>query len=213
MKIYWDTISNQMREIMSEFGRNPIGEKFYLAGGTALAMQLGHRQSIDFDYFSKTEDIPSIRESLYQALQPYDPVLADSSWGNLVFLAHGVRVGFYGYGYELVEPIVPVETSQLASIADICLMKLDALLARASRKDFHDIYAICKTASLGQLLDLAPKKYPHVRDFHTQVVKRLVFFERADQEQALPLIQDVPWNTVKEFFRQQAVELGKSWLQ
>jgi hypothetical protein len=213
MKIFWNTISSQMHEILDIFGGSDIGAKFYLAGGTALALQLGHRHSIDLDYFSQTEDIPSIREALHHALQSFAPILADSSWGNLVFLVNEVRVGFYGYGYGMVEPLISMENTRLASIADIGLMKLDALLARASRKDYHDIYVICQQLSLTDLLDLAPGKFPHIRDFQTQVVKRLAYFERADQEQPPTLVQDVPWNTVKAFFQQQALELGKSWLQ
>lgn len=101
---------------------------------------------------------------------------------------------------------------RLASVADIGLMKLDALLAHASRKDFHDLYAICKTMTLRELLDLAPQKYPYIRDFEAQVVKRLAYFERAEQEEPLSLIQKVSWERVKNFFRQQAKEVGRSWL-
>ncbi|MFH1633333.1 MAG: nucleotidyl transferase AbiEii/AbiGii toxin family protein [Chloroflexota bacterium] len=213
MKIFWNTISPQMRRVMGVFSGSEIGSSFYLAGGTALALQLGHRQSFDLDFFSPAEDIPSIRQSLLLALKPFDPILADSSWGNVVLLAGSVRVGFYGYGYAMVNPLVNIEGFRLAGIADIGLMKLDALLSRASRKDFHDLYAICQNLSLRQLLNLAPNKYPGTRDFESQVVKRLVYFERADREAPLPTIKEVSWETVKAFFRQQAAELGKNWLR
>jgi hypothetical protein len=212
MTIYWETISATMRQVMAAFGRSEIGARFYLAGGTALALQLGHRHSVDLDFFSASEDVPSIRQPLTAALQAFDPILADTSWGNLVFLASGVRVGFYGYGYDMIAPWVEADGVRLAGINDIALMKMDALLARASRKDFHDLYAICQSVSLRTLFDLAPQKYPSVRDFEAQVVKRLVFFERAEQEEPLPLIEEVAWETVKAFFRQQAAQLGQSWL-
>jgi hypothetical protein len=210
--IYWDTISPSMRRVMNVFGGSQIGASFYLAGGTALALQLGHRRSVDLDFFSSSEDIPTIRQPLLQALQSLAPLLADSSWGNLVFLASGVQVGFYGYGYPMVAPFTEVEGARLASVADIGLMKLDALLARASRKDFYDLYAICQAHSLRQLLDDAPLKYPDIRDFEAQVVKRLAYFERADQEEQPVLIREIPWEAVKEFFRQQALDFGRSWL-
>lgn len=212
-KIHWETISKTMHQIMGMFGQSDIGVQFYLAGGTALALHLGHRRSFDLDFFSPSQDIPSIRHVLEEALKPFKPVLADSAWGNLVFLAAGVRVGFYGYGYPLVAPFVIADPMRLASLADIGLMKLDALQARASRKDFHDLYAICQRMPLRQLLDLAPQKYTTSRDFEVQVVKRLAFFDRADQEEPLPLIENVPWETVKTFFRQQAVSLGRNWLR
>jgi hypothetical protein len=112
----------------------------------------------------------------------------------------------------MVAPFSEVEGVQLASVADISLMKLDALLARASRKDFHDLYAICQRIPLQDLLDLAPEKYSATRDFGAQVVKRLVYTERADLEEPLPLIEEVSWGTVKTYFREQAVDLGRSWL-
>jgi hypothetical protein len=133
--------------------------------------------------------------------------------GNLVFLADNVRVGFYGYGYSLVAPLVETEIGRLASVADIALMKMDALLARASRKDFHDLYAICKRISLRELFDMAPNKYPSVRDFEAQVTRHMVYFERAEQETPVPLIEKVDWETVKRWFRAQAKEIGNSWLE
>jgi len=210
--IFWETISNEMRQMMKVFARAEIGTRFYLAGGTALALQLGHRRSIDLDYFSPSEDIPSIRPQLAQALAPFEPVLADTSWGNLVFLANGVRVGFYGYGFPLVVPLQEIEGTDVASIPDIGLMKLDALQSRASRKDFHDLYALCQQMSLRELLDLAPQKYTATRDFEAQVVKRLPFFERAEVEEPLPLLKEVPWEMVKAFFCQQAIELSRDWM-
>jgi hypothetical protein len=198
--------------VMKIFRVSPLGERFYLAGGTALALQLGHRQSYDLDYFSPTEDIVSLRDSLRDVLQVFQPILSDSSWGNLVFLAAGVRVGFYGYGYPLVAPFVLAEGVNLASLQDIGLMKMDALLSRASRKDFHDLYAIGQHIPLRSLFALAGKKYLGMRDFEAQVGKRLVYFARAEQEEPPPLLQEVPWGAVKAYFRQEVKSLAKSWL-
>jgi len=211
--LHWDTISPEMRQVMVGFGQSELGARFYLAGGTALALQLGHRKSFDLDFFSPSEDIPSIRAPLMNALKPFDPLLAEAAWGNLVFLARGVRVGFYSYGYAMVGALHEAEGGHLASVEDIGLMKLDALLARASRKDFHDLYAICQRIPLRKLLDYAPQKYPNVRDFESQVVRRLAYFEHAEQEEPVPLIQDVPWETVKRYFREQAISLGRGWVE
>lgn len=212
-ELYWNTISPEMRDLLRGFGQTPIAREFYLAGGTALALQIGHRVSVDLDFFSATQDIPSIAEPLRAALKPFAPQLADSAWGSLVFLANNVRVGFYGYGYEMISPLATADGVKIAGIADIALMKLDALLSRASRKDFHDLYAICQRTRLRDLLNLAPRKYPSMRDFEAQVARHLVYFERAEAETPVPLLQTVDWETVKAWFRQQAIELEKSWLE
>lgn len=210
---YWNTITPEMRSALAGFAKNKLSKEFYLAGGTALALQLGHRLSVDLDFFSATqEDIPALMEPLRHALKEFSPILSDSSWGNLVFLANNVRVGFYGYGYEMAKPLLQAEGIALAGVEDIALMKMDALLSRASRKDFHDLYAIFQRISLRALLDLAPKKFFHARDFEAQVIRHLVYFERAEQEAPIPLIEQAEWQTVKDYFKRQAKEIGKSWL-
>ena len=210
--LFWNTVTEGMRLVLVGFSQTKIGASFYLAGGTALSLQLGHRRSVDLDFFSPTEDIPTIRPVLEEALALFQPTLADSAWGNLVYLANAVRVGFYGYGFPLVAPLVETEGLRLASVEDIALMKLDALLSRAARKDFYDLYFICQKIPLRKLLDLAPKKYANVRDFEVQTVKRLVYFESAEADVDPVFFQPVSWQALKEFFVQQAKEISASWL-
>ena len=211
-KLFFETITEDMRLVLSGFSQTEIGARFYLAGGTALSLQLGHRRSVDLDFFSPTEDIPTIRPVLEESLAAFHPTLADSAWGNLVYLAQDVRVGFYGYGFPLVAPLAEIENLRLASLEDIALMKLDALLSRAARKDFYDLYFICQKISLRQLFDLAPRKYSNVRDFEVQTVKRLVYFENAEADVDPVLLQPVSWQAVKEYFIQQAKEISADWM-
>ncbi len=211
--LFWNTITTDMSLVLDGFARTSIGARFYLAGGTALSLQLGHRLSVDLDFFSPTEDIPTIRPALENALASFNATLADSAWGNLVYLAKNIRVGFYGYGYPLVAPMVEDASARLASVEDIALMKLDALLARAARKDFYDLYFICRRIPLRHLFDLAPQKYPSVRDFEAQTVKRLVYFQNAESESDPTMLEPVAWQTVKEYFIKQATEIGNGWLE
>ena len=211
--LFWNTVTDDMRLVLTEFSQSTIAKRFYLAGGTALSLQIGHRLSVDLDFFSPSEDIPAIRPTLENSLANLFPILADSSWGNLVYLAKNVRVGFYGYGFPLVAPLVEAEGIRLASIDDVALMKLDAMLSRAARKDFYDLYFICKNRSLKQIFKQARQKYPSVRDFESQATKRLAYFENAEKESEPSLLEKVSWQTVKEYFTQQAKEIEQSWLQ
>ncbi|MCX6058662.1 MAG: nucleotidyl transferase AbiEii/AbiGii toxin family protein [Chloroflexi bacterium] len=212
-EIFWNTITEDARLVLTHFSRSAIARSFYLAGGTALAMQLGHRHSVDLDFFSTHEDILTIRTELENSLSTFPTLLADSSWGNLVYLVKNVRVGFYRYRFPLVAPLIKIDGMRLASIEDIALMKLDALISRAAQKDFFDLYFICKNISLEQLFKLSTQKYPSVRDFESQVAKRLVYFENAENESDPSLLENVPWQTVKEYFIKRAKEIGQSWLQ
>jgi len=212
-QLFWNTITDDMRLVLTEFSQSAIAKSFYLAGGTALALQIGHRLSVDLDFFSPTEDIPTIRPVLENSLSKLSSTLADSSWGNLVYLAKNIRLGFYGYGFPLVAPLIETDGIHLASIEDIALMKLDAMLSRAARKDFYDLYFICKKISLKQLFNKADQKYPSIRDFEAQATKRLAYFENAESESEPLLLEKVTWQTVKEYFIKQAKEIEQSWLQ
>jgi predicted nucleotidyltransferase component of viral defense system len=212
-QLFWNTITENMRCVMNGFTKSELGERFYLAGGTALSLQIGHRYSVDLDFFSQTEDVPTIRPQLEKILTPFSATLADSSWGNLVYLAKNIRIGFYGYGYPLAVPLIKDKEVNLASIEDIALMKLDALLSRAARKDFYDLYFICQSISLRKIFDKAPQKYPSVRDFEVQTVKRLVYFENAEDETDPQLLKNVDWQTVKVYFVEQAKIIEKNWLR
>ncbi|MBI2332436.1 MAG: nucleotidyl transferase AbiEii/AbiGii toxin family protein [Chloroflexi bacterium] len=214
LELFWNTITPSMRSIWEGFSQSEISHEFYLAGGTALALQLGHRYSIDFDFFSPTQtDITLLTEPLKLAFKGYNISQVHNPWGNLILTVENIRVGFYSYGYKMVQPLLESGNLSLSGIKDIGLMKFDALLSRASRKDFYDIYALCQRVSLMDLLALAPDKYPDVRDFEIQVAKRMVYFERADQESGLNLIEKVEWSTVKNWFEDQAKQIGKSWIE
>lgn len=212
-ELFWNTVTADMRCVLAGFANTEIGARFYLAGGTALSLQLGHRLSIDLDFFTPTEDIPTIRPALEKALSPFNATLADSSWGNLVYLAENVRVGFYGYGFPLVAPLLEKEHIRLASIEDIALMKMDALLARAARKDFYDLYFISRQIPLRRIYELAPQKYPSVRDFESQTVKRLVYFENAESDIDPNMLENVTWRAVKQYFIEQAAQIGRGWIE
>ena len=133
-ELYWATVTPLMRQIMRAVGLSDLGPRFYLAGGTALALQLGHRRSVDLDFFSETDEVPpATHRQVMNVLEEYEPNIVEQAWGNLLLLVQDLRVGFFGYGYPLVAPLLQVEGLSLCSLDDIGLMKLDALAGRANR--------------------------------------------------------------------------------
>jgi hypothetical protein len=203
-----------MRQVLRAVGSSSLSPRFYLAGGTALALQLGHRRSVDLDLFSATDEVlPETHREVLAVLQPFQPAIVEQEWGNLLLLLSDLRVGFFGYGYPLLEAGVEAEGISLASLLDLGLMKLDAVATRATRKDFCDLYILAQTLPLRQLLDAAPRKYPAHRDFEARVVRYLVYFERADREEPVPMAQPASWEDIKAFFRQQASLLARGWWQ
>jgi hypothetical protein len=212
---HWDVVPPLLRELLVEIGQEPFSRRFYLAGGTALALRLGHRISVDLDFFSETDELlDDSRAEIVAALQKRRvvDVLEDVS-GNLLLEVEGYRVGFFSYGYALLEPPDEVEGVRVACLTDVGLIKLDALVDRGARKDFYDVYFISRHISLDRLLDQSPIKYPYVRGFGMMVLEGMVDFERADQQAPVETIPPVAWETLKEFFVQELRRTGRMWFE
>jgi len=211
---HWETITAPMRETLRFIGQCPFAARFYLAGGTGLALRLGHRRSVDLDFFSETDEVSRrTRREIVRALAPLAPRTLEDTEGNLLLEARGLHVGFFGYGYPLIAPADTMEGVTVAGLADIGLMKLDALISRGSRKDFYDLHAIAQQIPLPELLRLGPVKYPHARDFEIMAVESLVLFENADRDVDPELLAPVSWDRVREFFIAGAQSLAREWFE
>jgi hypothetical protein len=206
------TVSLHMQRLLSWLGEQVFLRRFYLAGGTALALQIGHRRSMYLDFFSEVDEVHTqSRQEIISALSGRENQVIESADGNLLLLVDEIRVGFFSYGYSLLEPTLKFNNIRLASLLDLGLMKLDALAGRGSRKDFYDLYLICQQIPLTDLFSAGERKYPQVRDFALMAVESLVRFENADQDFQPEMLMDLPWESVKQFFFEQAKELGKLW--
>lgn len=209
---HWEAVPDPLGDLLLFIGRQPFAERFYLAGGTALALRLGHRRSHDLDFFSATDEIlANTREEIVAALDERQPQTLEDVDGNLLLLVEELSVGFFGYGYPLVGQPDTVDGVSVASVADVGLMKLDALISRGSRKDFYDLYFVGQEIPIANLLRLGETKYPRVRDFQLMAVEGMVQFENADRDVQPEMLHDVPWADVREFFIRQAKELGQRW--
>jgi hypothetical protein len=209
---HWETITPAMGDVLGAIGERAFSERFYLAGGTALALRLGHRRSVDLDFFSETDEVAArTRREIIQGLIPLGVKVIEDVDGNLLTIVSGIHVGFFSYGYRLLEPTESVCSIALAGLIDIGLMKLDALVGRGSRKDFYDVYALAQQIPLQHLLARAESKYPYARDFALMAVESMVLFENADRDLQPDLLIETPWAEVRQFFVDQAQAIGKSW--
>lgn len=163
---------------------------YYLAGGTALALQLGHRQSIDFDFFSEKKSLSALTGEWLAAFTQLVP--RDRDEHTLHAEADGVKVSFLGgYRYPTVEPLVEAGTIRVAAITDIALMKLLALTHRAALRDYIDLAAILRgPVELPKLLEASKKKYgPHVNPMI--FLRALATFEDIEPESPVMLDRDL----------------------
>ena len=175
-----------------------------LAGGTGLALQLGHRVSEDFDFFRTSGmDTPSLFDRLKEtgaceALQYGERTLS--------VLLSGVRLSFFQIDAPFLFPTAPFRFFAVADRRDIALMKLLAVNNRGSRKDFVDLYGILQTggATLSDYLEMLPRKYGKGGLNPNQVVMSLTYFDDAEAEPLPRMLTPFDWDRCKEFFVRQA---------
>lgn len=138
---------------------------FYLAGGTALALQLGHRDSIDFDFFREGSfDTKEFFKSLSEIFSGYKINLTQDEEDTLSLeLNEAIKFSFFRYNYPLINELnKELEFFPLASITDIGCMKLAAIRDRAVLKDYVDLYYILKNIDLITLIEAVKNKYPSI---------------------------------------------------
>jgi len=186
---------------------------FYLAGGTALALQICHRTSLDFDFY--TEKKFDNRELLKLLERRFKKViLLDKAEDTLIVKINDVAVSFFRYPYPLIS--LPIEYENLPPIAskeDIAAMKIIAISDRGTKRDFIDIYFLLKEFSLKEILDFVKKKYPNFNIYFG--LRGLTYFVDAEKKQKrkLYLIRFVSWSKIKKFLIEKVKEYQKEWLK
>jgi predicted nucleotidyltransferase component of viral defense system len=207
----WHTrcLTARQLTLLREFGII-FGSRFYLAGGTAIALHLGHRLSIDLDWFC-TEELHS-PELLAKQIQ--DTGLAvqitSVSKGTLHAVISGVRVSFLSYGYPLLQPAISDEPlgCRVASLQDLACMKLSALTQRGAKKDFIDIFALNRRAlSISDMLDLYRKKYSMASVAH--ILYALSYFDDADKEKTPKMMWRTDWRKIKSELQEEVKKIAR----
>lgn len=201
MTFHPEILQLRQRKVLPSLG--PVASKhgFYLGGGTAIALHLGHRRSIDFDWFRQPliEDPMELASELQEEGIPF--VTGWTRRSTLYGTVRGVRVSFFQYRYRLLSPLVPwpEHGCALAALEDLACMKLSAISQRGSRKDFIDLFALGREFTLQQMLGWYREKF-EVDDV-VHLLYALVYFDDADAEPRPAMIWNVGWREVKERLR------------
>ena len=193
--LQFQTVESNTLELLRSLMQKEYLNSFVLVGGTALALQLGNRKSIDLDLFSNTDF--SSNELLISLLDDYQIVVNNQLSQTLFSTINEVEVDFIKFHYPFIRPIVIIENIRMASLEDIAAMKLDAITGRGSKKDFYDLFFLLKQYSIDELFSFYTEKYPHQTTFH--VARSLTYFEDAEM-QPNPVVFDktITWELVKQ---------------
>lgn len=200
------TVAPDTLELLKTIVSKPEMKGFRLVGGTALALQYGHRQSVDLDFFGS----PSASQE--------DTIDVLSSFGNITIhnrtdkilqvVLRGIKVDVIDYSrYGWIDPPVVDDGIVLASPRDIAAMKINAIEGRGSRKDFVDIYMLLQHYTLGELLDFYSMKYPNYSIF--RALLSLTYFDDAETQAMPKMFIPQTWEEIKAYISDKVKECNR----
>jgi len=205
--LFENIMSAERHSVLEELVKQSLLQNFYLAGGTATALYLGHRWSEDLDFFTEQEFDPFHLAGKLANIEGF--LLTGQEPGTLHCLIKDVKVSFLYYPYPLLGKGQTYKSVQLAALTDIALMKLVALVQRGTRKDFIDLYFLDgEQVSFEEMFRLYPQKYP-VRNYQPVVLlKSFGYFNDAEREEMPKMFREVSWEEIKKHFVQRQKELA-----
>ncbi len=195
-ELHFEILPEEQLKLFKLLSEELFIREFYLAGGTCLALYLGHRQSYDFDYFIPADFNTSQIINILTSIGRYER--GNEEKNTINGMLNGVRISFFGYKYNIIDDFMHYNSIRLAGIKDIAAMKLEAIAGRGSKKDFVDMFFLLKRFSLEQIFSFHTLKYGVGLSNQYHHLKSLVYFNDADEE-AMPLMTSpLNWDKVKK---------------
>lgn len=191
----YKTVEPHTLELLKRIMAEPLFADMRLVGGTALALQYGHRQSVDLDVFGS---MPQDAEEMEDRLSLIGELhIIKSSDRIRIYLLDKIKVDFVDYSrYPWIDKPVVDGSVRLASPKDIAAMKVNAAEGRGTKKDFIDIYFLLQHYSLSDILDFYSRKYPEYSKF--RALMSLTYFEDAEDQLMPKMFKAVSWETIKK---------------
>jgi len=184
---------------------------FYLAGGTALALQIRHRVSVDFDFYNPKKFDSTEIYHLFQKQKSRSLLLDTISDNTLILEINGISGSLFYYDYPLLKPLVVSDYLNLASLEDIAAMKLIAIIQRGVKRDFIDLYFLAEKFGLEKIMTLTEKKYTGFNKY--LACQALVYFNDADkkQDREAKMLAPLYWERIKKYFGSEIARLKMQW--
>ena len=205
------TLSNHAHDTLALLGKQNLLKTAYLAGGSSLALQLGHRSSIDFDFFSENDFSSKNVNKQLKKIGSY--TVENETPKTMVGKFNEVKFSLFYYPYHLIGLKKPYEGVFLASPEDIAAMKLVAITDRGTKKDYIDLYFLAnKRCNFDEMFKFYEKKYHLLKSNLVTLIKSLSYFVDADGSEMPEMITKISWNEVREFFKKETTRLGNKYL-
>ena len=188
--LHLQTVTPTLLKIIRAVCAAPFFQNFRLVGGTALSLHLGHRQSVDADFFSNENFETEEAFRVLSEILPSFTILKQSAHG-FAAMYEGVKLDIYTWGAPFKLPPIEKEGIRMADLPDVASLKFEAIINRKEEKDFRDIYALLQRFSLEQLLGFFHQRYPH----HSMRVPtdHLLAAPYVERDTSIVLFQKLEW--------------------
>ncbi len=203
--LHYKTIDTKTLELLKNIQNISFFQDLYLVGGTALALQIGHRRSIDIDLFGK---IKGKREDFLPELLKLGNLKTIQYSQNIhVFSIDDIKVDIVNYSYPWIGTPLKDNDIKLSSLKDIAAMKLSAITGRGTKKDFIDIYFLLNYFTLDEMIEFYNKKYQDGSIF--LVMRSLIYFDDAEGDLMPTMFNYVSWTDVKKKIIKEVKKISK----
>jgi len=203
--LHYRTIDTKTLELLKKIQKINIFEKLLLVGGTSLALQIGHRISVDLVFFG---ELNVDRQEIIKELNKLGELKTIHFTKNInIFTLNGIKIDIVNYSYPWLKPKLIIDEIKLANVIDIAAMKISAITGRGSMKDFIDLYFLLKQFTLQEIINFYEQKYSDASVF--MAIKSLTYFEDADNEIMPKMFEKINWETVKSEIIKQVRNISK----
>ena len=194
------TVLPDTLELLKVLTRQPLLADMRLVGGTSLALQYGHRRSVDLDFFGHTtEDVDELTDMMHDCA---DNVVRSNCTKRIkAYFLNNVKVDVVNYDYKWIDEPVLEDGLRLASPKDIAAMKVNAVMGRGTKKDFVDVYFLLQHYSFEELIQFYLQKYTDGSEY--RALLSMSYFADADTQPMPYMFQQVDWDTIKKEIRHQ----------
>ncbi|MNE39916.1 hypothetical protein D3C80_1338960 [compost metagenome] len=206
--LYYTTVNDLLKNSLIQVMKSDVFDDFRLVGGTALSLQIGHRESIDIDLFSDSEygtiNFNAIENYLKDNFKYVDFLNTIPAMGKSYFIGEDkentIKLDIY-YTDNFIQPCLEIDGIRMTTIEEIIAMKVDVIQRGGRKKDFWDLHDLLQSYDIAQMLDLHQQRYPYSHDADL-IVHNFTSFDLADEDFNPICFKGKYWEFIKEDFEE-----------
>jgi len=207
-----EAVSSDLLEVLNQLMKIPLLSNHRLVGGTALALQIGHRISIDIDLFSNSiSDYQQIEKALLNSFSKEIKIshrIHSPLGKGLCFFIRGIKTDILDWNIPFGYPAVELNNIRLAAQEEIVRMKLDILtsppeIARYEKKDFIDLAFLMGRFNISEMIAIYKTFHPEIEFVERHVLEALQYSELADKKPNPQMLLPLSWDEVKAKINQE----------